>query len=322
MQGLVTVFGGGGFVGRHTVRALAKRGHRIRVAVRRPHLVPELKVMGDVGQIELVQANVRNSESVSRALEGADSVVNLVGVLYQSGPQSFQSVHAEGPSLIATLAARRGVERFVQMSAIGADPASKSQYAVSKAAGEAAVTAAFPGATIIRPSIVFGPEDDFFNRFAAMASVSPFLPLIGGGATRFQPVYVADVAHAIANVVDGGPHAGKVYELGGPTVYTFRELLELINKETGRNRPLIPVPWAVAGLIGAVGDIQAAVVPIPPMLTTDQVRLLHVDNVVSKGAHGLGELGITATPVESIVPSYLWRFRNDGQFAEMPAGGA
>jgi NADH dehydrogenase len=316
MQELVTVFGGGGFLGRHTVRALARQGHRIRVAVRRPHLIPELRVMGDVGQIELVQANIRNADSVARALEGTTAVVNLVGVLYASGKQTFEAVQAEGPATIATLAARHGVTRFVQMSAIGADPKSSAAYGRSKAAGEAAVRAAIPGATVLRPSIVFGPEDDFFNRFAAMAAVSPVLPLIGGGKSRFQPVYVADVAAAIVAVLANPALAGATYELGGPTVYSFRQLLELIVRETGRHPALVPVPWPMAALIGTVGDVQAAVLPIPPVLTSDQVRLLRSDNVVAAGSPGLADLGITATPVESIVPSYLWRFRPGGQFAE------
>ena len=316
MQELVTVFGGGGFVGRHTVRALARQGWRIRVAVRRPHLIPELKVMGDVGQIELVQANIRNAESVSRALDGATAAVNLVGVLYASGKQTFSSVQAEGAGTIAALAAAHGITRFVQMSAIGADPKSPAVYGRTKAAGEAAVRAAIPGATVLRPSIVFGPEDDFFNRFAAMAAVSPVLPLIGGGRTRFQPVYVADVAAAVVAVLGDPALAGAMYELGGPTIYSFRQLLELILRETGRGCALVPVPWPVAGLIGLVGDVQAAVLPIPPQLTTDQVRLLRSDNVVATGAPGLAALGISATPAESILPTYLWRFRAGGQFHE------
>ena len=316
MQELVTVFGGGGFVGHHTVRALARQGHRVRVAVRRPHLVPELRVMGDVGQIELVQANIRNADSVARALDGATAVVNLVGVLYASGKQTFTAVQAEGPGTIAALAARQGVTKFVQMSAIGANPKSSAAYARSKAAGEAAVRAAIPGATVLRPSIVFGPEDDFFNRFAAMAAVSPVLPLIGGGKSRFQPVYVTDVAAAITAVLSQPALAGATYELGGPSVYSFRELLELIVRETGRHPALVPVPWPLAGLIGLVGDLQAAVLPIPPVLTSDQVRLLRSDNVVAAGAPGLAALGITPTPVEAVAPSYLWRFRSGGQFAE------
>jgi len=239
MQELVTVFGGGGFVGRHTVRALAKQGHRVRVAVRRPHLIPELRVMGDVGQIELVQANVRNADSVARALEGSTAVVNLVGVLYASGKQTFNAVQAEGPATIATLAARQGVSKFVQMSAIGANPKSSAVYGRSKAAGEAAVRAAIPGATVLRPSIVFGPEDDFFNRFAAMAAVSPVLPLIGGGKSRFQPVYVTDVAAAIAAVLAQPALAGATYELGGR-----RSTPSASCSSSSSARPVATRPWS------------------------------------------------------------------------------
>ena len=316
MTGLVTVFGGGGFVGRHAVRALARKGYRIRVAVRRPNLVPELRVMGDVGQIELVQANIRNADSVARALDGAEAVVNLVGVLYQAGPQTFDAVQSQGAGLIARLAAEQGIGRFVQVSAIGASATSPSVYARTKAAGEAAVRAALPGAVILRPSIVFGPEDDFFYRFGAMAAVSPVLPLIGGGKTRFQPVYVGDVAAAITAVLGDPATGGRTYELGGPITYSFRQLLEMIVAETGRKNALIPLPFALASLIGMAGDLQAAVLPLPPTLTSDQVLLLKVDNVVSAGAEGLAALGITGTPVESVVPSYLWRFRSGGQFAE------
>lgn len=315
MQGLVTVFGGGGFIGRHTVRALAKRGHRIRVAVRRPHLVPELKVMGDVGQIELFQANIRDRASVDRALDGASGVVNLVGVLYQAGPQTFQSVQADGARTLATCAAHAGIDRFVQVSAIGASATSPAKYARAKAEGEAAVMQAVATASILRPSIVFGPEDDFFNRFAAMAAVAPALPLIGGGKTRFQPVYVADVAQAITAALETPAHQGKTFELGGPSVYTFKRLLEIVLSETGRRPLLLPVPWAMAELIGVIGDLQTVLAPvIPPVLTTDQVRMLHIDNVTSKGALGLSDLKVDATPLESIVPDYLWRFRPGGQF--------
>jgi len=323
MQGLVTVFGGGGFVGRYTVRALAKQGHRIRVAVRRPHLIPELKVMGDVGQIELFQANIRDSASVERALQGATSVVNLVGILYQSGRQTFQSVQADGAQTIAMAAAKARIDRFVQISAIGASSTSPSRYARAKADGETAVLKAVPTATILRPSIVFGPEDDFFNRFAAMAAVAPALPLIGGGKTLFQPVYVGDVAKAVATVLESAAHQGKTFELGGPSIYSFKRLLEIVRSETDRSPLLLPVPWALAELIGSIGDLQTVVAPfIPPVLTTDQVRLLRVDNVASKGAPGLAELGVEATPLESIVPDYLWRFRPGGQFGSRGAAAS
>jgi NADH dehydrogenase len=309
----VTVFGGGGFVGGHAVRALAKAGWRVRVAVRRPHLCPQLKVAGDIGQVELVQANVRNPESVARALVGADAVVNLVGVLYQAGKQSFASVQAEGAAAVANAAAAAGVTNFVQVSAIGASAQSASKYARTKAEGEAAVKAAIPGATILRPSVVFGPEDDFFNRFAAMASVSPVLPLVGGGGTKFQPVFAGDVADAIVSVLGDVSLSGKTYELGGPEIISFRQVLEMVMRETGRNRLLVPVPFSVARLIGVIGDVEAAL--FPPLLTSDQVLLLKEDNVANPELPGLAALGVNATPMDSEIPSYLWRFRDGGQFS-------
>ena len=314
MQAQVTVFGGGGFVGRHAVRALAKAGYRIRVAVRRPHLAPEVKVMGDVGQIEVVQANLRNAASVAAAVAGSDAVINLVGILYAAGRQTFSSVQAEGAATVAKAAAAAGVKRLVHVSAIGADAGSPSAYARSKAEGEAAVRAAFPGAVILRPSVVFGPEDEFFNRFAAMASVSPVLPLIGGGETKFQPVFVGDVAKAIVAASGRDDLAGQTFELGGPEVLSYRQVLEYVVKETGRARPLVPVPWPLAALIGAVGDVQSALIALPPVLTSDQVKLLRADNVAA--GPGLSTLGIEATAIENVVPTYLWRFRNGGQFYE------
>ena len=321
MTGLVTVFGGGGFVGRHAVRALARKGYRIRVAMRRPNQVPELRVMGDVGQIELVQANIRNADSVARALDGAEAVVNLVGVLYQAGPQTFDAVQSQGAGLIARLAAEQGIRRFVQVSAIGASATSPSVYARSKAAGEAAVRAALPGAVILRPSIVFGPEDDFFNRFAAMAAVSPVLPLIGGGKTRFQPVYAGDVGASVAAALADATAAGRTFELGGPAVYSFRQLMELVLKETCRTSPLLPIPFGIAGLIGLVGDMMSFL-PIAPPVTSDQVELLKHDNVAEHGLPGLAALGVAPTALESVLPTYLWRFRKGGQFAQPQANNA
>jgi NADH dehydrogenase len=315
MQNLVTVFGGSGFIGSQVVRTLAKQGYRVRVAVRQPHLAGVQRLHGDVGQIEIVQANVRNAPSVARAVEGADAVINLVGVLYEHGRQQFQTLHAMGARTVAEAARAAGVARLVQMSALGADANSPSKYARSKAAGEDAAREAFPGAVVIRPSIVFGPEDDFFNRFAAMAVIAPVLPLIGGGATRFQPAYVADVAKAVAKAATDPDCAGKTYELGGPTVYSFKELLELVVAETGRARPLVPLPFAVAGLIGAAGDLVAGL--IPPPLTSDQVELLKADNVVSAGAAGFAELGIVPTAVEGVLPGYLSRYRKGGQYADL-----
>ena len=317
MQGLVTVFGGSGFVGGQVVRALAKAGHRVRVAVRQPNLAYKMRMLGDVGQIEVVQANVRNAASVARALDGAEACVNLVGVLFESGRQKFLSVHAMGARNVAEAAAKAGLKHLVHVSAIGADVDSAAKYARSKGEGEAAVREAFPSATIVRPSIVFGPEDDFFNRFAQMAALAPALPLVGS-ETRFQPVFVGDVAAVIAKAVASPAAAGVTYELGGPTVYTMREILELILLETGRNRPLIPLPWPVASLIGSLGDLVAGV--IPPPLTSDQVEMLKSDNVADKGLPGLVEAGVIPTAVEAVVPTYLYRYRKGGQYAETPAG--
>ena len=315
MQNLVTVFGGSGFVGSQVVRALARQGARVRVAVRQPHLAHTMRLLGDVGQIEVVQANIRNPASVSRALEGASAAVNLVGLLYESGRQKFQSVHAMGSRNVAKAAREMGVGVLVQMSAIGADEASEAKYARTKAMGEAAVREEFPKAIIIRPSIIFGQGDGFFNLFAQMAVFSPVLPLIGGGHTKFQPVFVGDVAKAIALVITDPEAAGKTYELGGPGVFSFREILELINAQTERNRMLVPLPFPIANLIGKVGQL-ASLVALTPPLTSDQVELLKTDNVASGGFPGLSDLGLTATPVEAILPTYLYRFRKGGQYAD------
>lgn len=321
MQGLVTVFGGSGFVGSQVVRALAKSGYRVRVAVRQPNLAYRMRMLGDVGQIEVIQANVRNPASVARALVGAEAAINLVGVLWESGRQKFQSLHAQGAKIVAEQAAAAGVKRLVQISAIGANAESDSKYARTKAMGEDAVRAAFPGAVIVRPSIVFGQDDKFFNKFAQMAALSPALPLVGGGETRFQPVFVGDVAAAVAKIVGAAGVEGQTFELGGPAVYSFKELLALILTETGRKRVLAPLPWPIANLIGKLGDLQASVLPLAPPLTTDQVALLKAgDNVVAPGAKGLADLGIAPTAVEAVVPSYLYRYRKGGQYAPTPAG--
>ena len=318
MPDLVTVFGGSGFIGTQIVRALARRGARVRVAVRQPHLAHEMRLMGDVGQVEVVQANVRDPASVERAVQGADAVINLVGLLYETGRQTFRAVHVDAARTIARAAAAAGA-RLVQMSALGADPASAAQYARSKAEGEAAVREILPGSVILRPSIVFGPGDDFFNKFAGMAAASPVLPLIGGGRTRFQPVYVGDVARAAAEVALDPRHAGKTLELGGPGVFTFREILDLIQQETGRRRLYAPLPFPVAGLIGTLCK-PFTLTPVAPPLTADQVRLLQVDNVVSGQAPGLAELGVVPETVEAVLPTYLYRFRKGGQFAVRPQG--
>jgi uncharacterized protein YbjT (DUF2867 family) len=316
MQGLVTVFGGSGFVGGQVVRQLAKAGHRVRVAVRNPNLAYKMRMLGDVGQIEVVQANVRNAPSVARAVDGAEAVVNLVGVLWENGRQKFQTLHVMGAKTVAEQAKAAGVTRFVQVSAIGADAESSSKYQRTKAEGEAAVRAVFPGAVVIRPSIVFGAEDKFFNKFGQMAALFPALPLIGGGETKFQPVYVGDVAAVIAKAVSSPAAEGLTYELGGPAVYSFKQLLEMILVETGRNRVLAPIPFFAAGWIGKVGDLS----PLAPPLTSDQVESLKTDNVASNGLPGLAQAGVVPTTVESVVPSYLYRYRKGGQYAEVPAG--
>lgn len=312
---LVTIFGGSGFVGRHLVRALAKRGWRIRVAVRRPDLAGHLQPLGVVGQVQPVQANLRFPDSVARAAEGASAIVNLVGILYQSGAQRFDAVQAEGADAVAKAARAEGA-RLVHMSAIGADQDSASDYGRTKALGEAAARAERPDAVILRPSIVFGPEDDFFNRFAALARISPFLPLIGGGETKFQPVFVGDVAEALARAVDGDARAGTTYELGGPEVKSFRELMELTLQEIGRKRLLLPLPFAVARLQAFFMEFMPK-----PMLTRDQVTLLETDNVVSADAareqRTLEGLGINPTAMRAILPTYLWRYRKAGQFTKI-----
>jgi uncharacterized protein YbjT (DUF2867 family) len=317
MQGLVTVFGGSGFIGAQVVRALAKRGLRVRAAMRRPGRGYRLRMLGDVGQIEVAQANVRVPDSVARAMAGAQACVNLVGLLSEHGRQRFQSVHAMGARNIAEAAAAEGVGRFVQVSSIGAAPDALSKYARTKAQGEAAVRELIPTATILRPSIVFGPEDGFFNRFARMAATSPIpvLPLIGGGKTRFQPVFVGDVAAAVAHCLLDPATAGRVFELGGPEVYSFEALMRLILKTIERRALLVPIPFAIAELMGAAGDLQAML--MPPVLTTDQVAALRTDNVVSPGAVGLGALGVTATALEPILPTYLNRYRKGGQYADL-----
>jgi NADH dehydrogenase len=317
MQGLVTVFGGSGFIGIQVTRALARQGYRVRVAVRRPALGYKLPLMGDVGQIEVVQANVRNPESIGRALDGAEACINLVGVLYETGRQGFAGLHAKGAEDIAAACAARGIARMVQVSAIGADPQSPSKYARTKAEGEAAVKARLPKATILRPSVVFGADDQLFNRFAAMASLLPVVPLPGGGGTRFQPVFVGDLAAAVVNALRDPAAAGKTFEIGGPEIYTYRRLIEMTLAEIHKSRPLLPLPWPLASLIGKIGDLQAKLLPIPPVLTSDQVMLLKADSVVSAGALGLKALGIgEPTAAEAIIPTYLYRYRRGGQFAQ------
>ena len=310
---LVTIFGGSGFVGRHTVRALARAGWRIKVATRHPARGFFLRPLGSVGQIDFVKCDVSDAASVAQAVAGAQAVINLTGILFQKG-QTFEEVQAEGAANIAQAAAGAGARALVHVSAIGADLESDSAYAVTKAKGEQAVREAFPGAVILRPSIMFGPEDGFFNKFAEMARYFPALPLVGGGHTRFQPVFVGDVAQAIVSALSR--QDGRTYELGGPTIYSFKELLQLILRETGRKRALIPLPFPLASL-------QAAFLQLlpNPLLTMDQVRLLKKDNVVSSTAAGLAELGITPTSAEAVIPAYLWRYRAKGEYASDPRQG-
>lgn len=307
---IATVFGGTGFIGRYVVQRLARRGWRVRVPCRDPSKALFLKPFGVPGQIAPLFANIRDDASVAAAVAGAHVVVNLVGVLYERGRNTFEAIQHRGAGRVAAAAAAAGARSLVQVSAIGADPESPAAYARAKAAGERDVQEAFPTATILRPSIVFGPEDAFFNRFAAMAQLSPFLPLIGGGQTRFQPVYVADVADAVMRAIDMPEAKGCTYELGGPAVYTFAELMRLMLRETGRSRLLLPVPWGLARLQARV----LGLLPKPP-LTTDQVTLLERDNVVSEGAKTLSDLGISATPAEAILPTYMVGYRAGGSFA-------
>lgn len=313
---LVTVFGGSGFVGRHVVQALARRGYRVRVACRRPDLALHVVPLGNVGQVQPVQANLRVRWSVDRAVQGADHVVNLVGIGYQSGRQTFAAVHEFGARAVAE-AARAERAGLTHMSALGAGPDSPSAYASSKAAGERAVLEVMPKAVIVRPSIVFGPEDGFFRRFANMARLSPFLPLIGGGETRLQPVYVGDVAEAIAASVDGAVQGGRAYELGGPRVLTFRQCMEELLEVIERRRVLVPVPWWLARLMGSVLGLLPK-----PVLTRDQVTQLASDNVVSAEAEAEGRtlegIGVRPRGIEAILPSYLWSYRPAGQFSRKP----
>ena len=317
MDDLVTVFGGGGFVGNNVVRILAQNGWRVRVAVRRPHLAERVRVHGQVGQIDVVAANVRMPASVGRALDGAQACVNLVGVLAERGRQRFATVHAGGARNVAEAARERGIERLVHVSAIGADAESASRYARSKADGEAAVRERVPGAVILRPSVIFGAEDQFFNRFAAMARLSPVLPLIGGGGMRLQPAYVGDVARAAVRALEDPSARGRTFELGGPRAYTMREIMELVVRETGRARPLVPLPFSIAAMIGSVGDVFAPVSPFEAPITRDQVEMLKRDNVPDSSLPGFAELGVTPTGPEAIVGAYLYRFRKAGQYSTL-----
>ncbi|GGA37926.1 complex I NDUFA9 subunit family protein [Pelagibacterium lentulum] len=309
---LVTIFGGSGFIGTQLTQELARRGYRIRVAVRRPDLAGHVRMFGFPGQIQPIQANLRYPESVARAVEGADIVINLVGILFEKGKQRFAAVQAQGAKVVAEAAKAAGAERLVHMSAIGASETSASAYARSKALGEIEVLKAFPDAIIIRPSIVFGSDDGFFNLFGMLARISPVMPLIGGN-TKFQPVYVADVAQAFALAAEGAVKGGKVYELGGPDVETMRQLMERVLSETRRKRLLFPVPFGLAKLKASF----LALLP-RPLLTPDQVVQLRIDNVVSpeaiKQKRTFAAFGITPTGMDIVLPTYMWRFRKHGEF--------
>ncbi len=320
---IVTIFGGSGFIGRQVVRKLAKRGWRIRVATRRPDLAGHLQPSGRVGQIHAIQANLRNPASVARALHGTDAVINLVGILAEHGRQNFEAVHAFGARAVARAAREHGISRFVHMSALGADPDSASEYARSKGRGEAAVRDIFPEAIVTRPSIVFGPEDDFFNRFAAMARVMPVMPLIGA-ETKFQPVFVGDVAEVVVRAADNELPAGSTWELGGPDIRSLRELVAYVCAITGRKRLLLPVPFGAAHYVAFGTEIATALSlgMFPKMFaaTRDQVALLKHDNVVSAEAIQSGRtleaLGIAPETIGAIVPTYLYRYRKTGQYAD------
>ena len=322
---IVTIFGGTGFLGRHIVQRLAQEGWGIRIATRRPELAGFLQPCGDVGQIVPVQANVRNEDSIRRAVAGADAVINLTGILYERGRQNFYAVHVASADRIARATADAGAKHLLHISAIGADAASPSDYARSKAAGEQAVREAFPDATIFRPSLVFGPEDDFFNRFASMVRLAPVLPLFfdglpkmkldglfltpefEAGTTRFQPVFVGDIAEAAQRALAGEAAQGKTYELGGPSVYSYTELMALVARESGRKAVCVPVPFFAAAIMARF--LQFA--PKPP-LTPDQVKLLRIDNVAAPDAPGLADLGVSATAAELILPTYLRDYRRGG----------
>lgn len=314
---IVTIFGGSGFVGTQIVQELARKGYRIRVAVRRPDLAGAVMPLGTVGQIQPIQANVRNMASVERAVAGADIVINLVGILFESGKQRYNAVHSEGAKNVAEAATAAGVDALVHMSALGADKESESASAQSKALGEEAVLKAYPKAVIIRPSIIFGSGDGFFNLFAALARLFPILPLIGG-KSRFQPIYVGDVAEAFTIAAEGGVKTARIYELGGAEIETMRQLMERMLREAGRSNMLVPVPMFLAKMKAAVLQIWPA-----PLLTVDQVVQLGADNVVSdeaiKQKRTLAAFGIEPIRMSAILPTYLWRFRRQGQFDKAEA---
>ena len=316
--GLITVFGGTGFVGSQVVQALARQGWRIRVACRRPDRAYRLQTAGTVGQIKAVRCDAGDAAQVAEAIHGANAVINLVGILYETPGRTFEAMHVGVSRTIAEACAAAGVDRLVQMSALGVSPESDSDYARTKAAAEMAVREVKPDAVIVRPSVVFGAGDDFLNKFAKMAQMAPVLPLIGGGQTRFQPVYVGDVAEALARAAGRAEAAGQTYELGGPAVMTFEDVLRLVARETYRTPGFVPLPFALAKMLGALAQIPA-ILGFKPVLTKDQMVLLESDNVVTADAQGLAALGIEPTGVEAVAAGYLWRYRRGGQFAEPAA---
>ena len=318
VPGLVTVFGASGFLGRYVIRELTARGWRVRAAVRNPHTAHELKVIGDVGQVQLMQANLRFPKSVARAVEGSDAVINLVSILFESGRQTFEALNVNGPDSIGEACAAAGIKNVAHVSAIGANKDSASDYARTKREGEMALHEHVPTADIFRPSIIFGPEDEFFNRFAGLTAFAPALPLIGGGKTKLQPVFVEDVAKAIAMAVTTGSK-GATYELGGPQTYSFKALMEFILDTIGKKRFLAPVPWFASNIMGFSGEIAGALPFVKPFLTRDQVENLKVDNVAADDAAGFEAFDIRPSTIEAVVPSYLAKYRKYGQFYEKPS---
>ena len=317
---LVTVFGGSGFIGRYVAQRMARRGWRVRIAVRRPNEALFTRTYGVLGQVAPIQANIRDDESCRRAIAGSKAVVYAVGVLFNAGKNTFEAVQAEGPERVARLAAEAGVGTFTLVSAIGADPESPSEYARTKAAGEAAARSRFPSAVILRPSVVFGPEDDFFNRFAGMTRFTPALPVVGGD-TKFQPVYVDDVAEAVARAAEGEAESGATYELGGPEVESFRALMKRMLRHICRRRVIVELPRSVALLQGRALE-QIARIGLTPPITADQVKLLAKDNVVADGAKTFADLGMTPTAMGAILPTYLYCYRRHGQYDRNDPVGA
>ena len=312
--GLVTIFGGSGFVGAQVARAMARRGWRVRIAVRKPALAYELRMAGDVGQVQLTLCDINNKEQVAAAMAGADAAINLVGILYETGGRKFDALHVAGAFNVAEAAAAAGVKQLVQVSAIGADADADADYARTKGEAEIVVRQLFPSAVIVRPSIIFGKEDQFLNRFGTMAARMPALPLIGGGETRIQPVAVTDVAEAIARCATQTETAGQTYELGGASVWTMKELMQYILTETGRDRFLVNLPFPIARIVASIAQVPAAI-GLAPALTVDQVKMLETDNVVSEGAKGLADLGIEPKGLQAVAEGYLWRYRVGGQYA-------